>query len=132
MTNNKMVMPRSTAAKADAKPQFTISLTWDSMAIEIITSVLPPKRDGVIKNPIPIMKTRRQPAPTPGRLSGKKIFHQATTGLAPKFSAAFKRFRSMPFMIATSGRIIKGKNTFLSISPKINALKGGPFRPRSK
>jgi hypothetical protein len=78
------VAPNRIKEMVAPNPQSMMYSTSCSINIESIILFLPPKRDGVIKKPREIIKTRRHPDQTPGRLKGKKTFRNVWNGDAPK------------------------------------------------
>ena len=91
-----------------ANPQLSNLVTWLSISIAIIMSLRPPTRAGVIKKAIDKIKTNVNPAIMPGVLNGRNIRQNVRKGPAPKMFDAFNRLRSIPFMVAYKGKIIKG------------------------
>src|SRR5208282_719180 len=82
-------------ARAEAKGQFKRS-TCCWMSTAIMRSRGPPTSAGVMKKPSARMKTRRQPAEMPGSESGSTTWRKTPSGLAPRPSAARRRFSSSP------------------------------------
>jgi hypothetical protein len=113
---------RRKKARADAKPQLRTLLTCSSISIETIVSRGLPSSAGVTKNPIDWMKTSSVPAPTPGRLSGRKTRTKLCAGPAPRFCAARTRLASIPRITLYRQRIMKGSSTCTMLVMTLNAL----------
>ena len=94
--------------RAAANPQLSSRVTWLSISIAIMMSLRPPTRAGVIKKAMDKIKTRVKPARMPGVLSGRNMRQNVRKGPAPRMLDAFNRLRSIPFMVAYKGNIIKG------------------------
>ena len=69
----RIVITNKTIEIAAANPQSLRTLTWASTIVEIIVTLGPPNKAGVIKKPRERTKTKTTPAPMPGRLSGREF-----------------------------------------------------------
>ena len=88
MTIGTTRISSSTTATADATGQSRLLKNSLHMVLPIISVPEPPSRSGMTNSPVAGMKTRKQPAMTPGSDSGKVIFQKACSGGQPRSAAA--------------------------------------------
>ena len=97
-----------TTATAAAMGQSLLPKNSSHNTRPIISVCGPPSSSGMTNSPTQGMNTSMVPAMIPLLDSGTVMRQKACAGVAPRSSAASKRFRSIFTRVAYSGRIMKG------------------------
>ncbi len=74
------------------------------------------------------MKTRSTPAATPGNVCGRYTRRNAVAGWAPSETAARMKDGGIVFMVATIGRIMKGRSTCVMAMTTPRPVEDQPHR----